>query len=280
MDDWDSADVSTAATAAPVVNQWADEDASDSEAPDAWDAEPEEPKAASADLAPEKKKAITKRALAKKEEEERRLAEKMAAAQLADPNYNAQERERLRRLEEDRDAALAGDLFGSESVKVKDITSDIPGSKAAESNAAAVAAVSSSSSSAVPANASLKAGARIEEAVLDTDADVDKFVADLGKRLEKLGKSAMASKKICKLISSLTEETIKLGVLRMDDVGELKRIMTIKHNDLTTKQKKGDKKGAKVTTAKPVVALARNAFMHGDNFGSHADENGDDYDFI
>jgi hypothetical protein len=66
--------------------------------------------------------------------------------------------------------------------------------------------------------------------------------------------------------------------LRTINVSELKRIMTVKHNELTTKQKKGDKKGAnKTATAKPVVALARNAFMHGDNFGSHADENPDDY---
>jgi hypothetical protein len=208
-----------------------------------------------------------------------------AKAQLDDPNYGHAERERLRRLEEDRDAALAGDLFGSESVRPKDVSSDLPGTVGAKAAAAASSsataassASSSSSSSIVVANAELKVGARIEEAVLDTDADVEKFVSDLGKRLEKLGKSAMASKKIAKLISSLTEETIKLGVLRMDDVGELKRIMTVKHNELTTKQKKGDKKGAnKTAMAKPVVALARNAFMHGDNFGSHADENPDDY---
>ena len=52
-------------------------------APDAWDAEPEEPKKKDGPepLVVEKKKAVTKRALAKKEEEERRLAEKMVTKQ-------------------------------------------------------------------------------------------------------------------------------------------------------------------------------------------------------
>lgn len=155
---------------------------------------------------------------------------------------------------------------------------DTDSSAAASSTGAGAVA---SPSAAVPANALLKAGARIEEVALDTDAEVAKFVLDFGARLEKLGKSALASKKIAKLISSLTDETIKLGVLRTDDVGELKRQMTVKHNDMTAKQKKGDKKGVNAkAAAKPVVALARNAFMHGDNFGSHADENPDDYDFI
>jgi hypothetical protein len=162
-----------------------------------------------------------------------------------------------------------------ESVKPRDATSDLPGS--AKAAAASSSSSSSSSAAAAPAqvgdlgfttgkaevpNAALKVGARIEEVELDTDAQVDKFISELGRRLEKLGKSALASKKIAKIISNLTEETIKLGVLRLDDVGELKRIMTVKHNDMTTKQKKGDKKGAsKAAPAKPTVALARNAFM-------------------
>lgn len=201
---------------------------------------------------------------------------------MADPN-SAAERERLKRLQEERDAALAGDLFGAESIKPKDATSDLPGSKAAT----AAAAASSSDATAiapgtvVASNAALKVGARIEEAILDTDADCDKFISELGRRLEKFGKSALASKKIAKLITGLTEETIKLGVLRIDDVGELKRVMTVKHNDMTTKQKKGDKKGANKAPSKAPVSLARNAFMHGDiDMTSHGDQNGDDYDFI
>lgn len=167
-------------------------------------------------------------------------------------------------MEEDRDAALAGDLFGMDSLKAREATSDLPQLSAAAASAAQAAspsAADSSSSSAIPANAALKAGARIEEAVLDTDKDVDKFVADLGKRLEKLGKSALASKKILKLITGVVDETIKLGVLRLDEVGELKRIANVRHNDMTAKMKKGDKKKPTAAAAKPVVALARNAFM-------------------
>jgi hypothetical protein len=201
------------------------------------------------------------------------ISRAQAKAQLDDPNYGHAEKERLKRLEEARDAALAGDLFGIDAVKPRDATSDLPGS----SKAAAASSSSSSSAAAAPAqvgdlgfttgkaevpNAALKVGARIEEVELETDAQVDKFISELGRRLEKLGKSALASKKIAKVIANLTEETIKLGVLRLDDVGELKRIMTVKHNDMTTKQKKGDKKGAnKAAPAKPTVALARNAFM-------------------
>jgi hypothetical protein len=172
----------------------------------------------------------------------------------------------LRQLELDRDAALAGDLFGAESIKPSTATSDVPKPSAAASSPspAAAAAAPASASRVVPDNAALKAGARLEEAALDTDADVDKFVADLGKRLEKLGKSALASKRIAKLIAGVTEESIKLGVLRMDDVGELKRIMTVKHNDMNAKIKKGDKKKTTAAANKPTVQIARNAFMHGD----------------
>jgi len=291
-DDWESA--ADEVQAAPVVNQWAGEDEDDDAAPDAWDADPEEPKAKGPELqAPEKKKAVTKRALAKKEEEERRLAEKMAAAQRADPNFGAAERERLRKMELDRDTALAGDLFGAESLaKPSEASSDLPqasnsfaaaAAAAEELNpmaAAPAAAASSSAAAAVPANAALKAGARIEEVALDTDADVTRFVSDLGKRIEKLGKTQLSSKKVLSLLTQLVEESVKVGVLRIDEVGELKRIVTVKHNDMNAKIKKGDKKKATAAAAKPVVALARNAFMHGDNFGSHADENPDDYDFI
>lgn len=166
-------------------------------------------------------------------------------------------------MEEDRDAALAGDLFGMDSMKPREATSELPQLSAAAASAAQSASPSAaaSSSSAIPANAALKAGARIEEAVLDTDKDVEKFVADLGKRLEKLGKSSLASKKILKLITGVVDETIKLGVLRLDEVGELKRIANVRHNDLTAKMKKGDKKKPTAAAAKPVVALARNAFM-------------------
>ncbi len=96
---------------------------------------------------------------------------------------------------------------------------------------------------------------------MDTDADVAKFVSDFGKRLEKLGKTQLASKKVLSLLSGLMEESVKLGVLRIDEVGELKRLATVRHNDLNAKVKKGDKKKPAAQAAKPVVALARNAFM-------------------
>ena len=213
-----------------------------------------------------------------------------AAAQLADPNYKAASREELKRLEEERDAALAGDLFGVESIKPREASSDLPGAgakaaassvaAAAASPAPAAAASSSASSAVITPNSLLKAGARLEEAVLDTDADVDRFVADLGRRLEKLGKSALASKKILKLTAGIMDESVKLGLLRLDDVGELKRVVTVKHNDMTAKLKAGGKKKP-ATAAKPAPALARNAFMHGDvDISNHSDQRADDYDFI
>jgi hypothetical protein len=247
-------------------------------APAAWDAEPEEPKEKGPALeAPEKKKAVTKRALAKKEEEERRLAERLAQQQKDDPNFGAAERERLRKMELDRDAALAGDLFGAESMaKPGDASSNLPQASSNNSFAAAAAAAealnplaaaspapaaAAAAASGLPTNAALKAGARVEEVALDTDADVTRFVGDLGKRLEKLGKTQMSSKKVLSLLSQLMEESVKIGVLRLDEVGELKRIVTVKHNDMNAKVKKGDKKKATAAAAKPVVALARNAFM-------------------
>jgi len=275
-----------------VVNQWEGEDEDDADAPDAWDADPEDKPKAAAVTPAEKQKVITKRALAKKEEEERRAAEKQAAAQRNDPNFGAAERERLRKMELDRDAALAGDLFGSDNLRdAKDASSELPGSHAAAlaaaealnpmaAAAAPAAAAASSSNVASISNSALKAGARIEEIALDSDADVAKFVTEFGKRLEKLGKTQMASKKVLSVIVGVMEESVKLGVLRIDEVGELKRLATVRHNDLNAKVKKGDKKKPAAAAAKPVVALARNAFMHGDNFGSHADENPDDYDFI
>jgi hypothetical protein len=283
-------------------------------APDAWDAEPEEkPAKDSTPVLPvEKQKVrserlwsckscdkssarlfttiacacfffcgqvVTKRALAKKEEEERKMAERQAAAARNDPSQAAAERERLRRMEEDRDAALAGDLFGAEHTRTeKDPAGsqvDYQGAEAAAAAAAlnpmAAAAPAPATASAASASAAaaggvvsaalLKPGARIDELVLDTDADVTRFVSDFGKRLEKLGKSALASKKVLALISGVMEEAVKVGVLRVDEVGELKRIATVRHNDMNTKMKKGDKKKVAAAAAKPVVALARNAFM-------------------
>jgi len=279
------------------VNQWEGEDEEEEEVLDSWDAEPEEkPKKSASTIAPpEKQKNATKRALQKKEEEERKLAEKLAAQQLKDPNFAAAERERLRLLEEARDAALAGDLFGAEAIKPKDASSDLPGSSSAA--AAAAPASSSSSSSAVaasvdatavpshassllPSNAALAGGPRLDELPLTTDADVQSSIKILSRRLEKLGKSNLASKKILKLLWGVTEECVKVGVLRMDEVAEIKRLATVKHNELTAKQKKADKKGNKKTENKPTVTLARNAFMHGDDFGGQVDDPTDDYDFI
>jgi len=302
-DDWETA-ADEIVKAPVVINKWAGEDEVEEDAPDAWDAEPEEkPVVAKVSTVPvESQKVIHKRQVAKKEEEERRIAEKQNAANKNDPSHAAAERERLRRMEEDRDAALAGDLFGAEHVRT---ANDVVGSQVDSQGAAAAAAaaalnpmaaavpipaasVSGSNDSAsvvssglvVPAGL-LKPGARIDELILDTDADVQRLILELGKRFEKLGKSVLASKKILNIISGVMEESVKIGVLRMDEVGELKRIVTVRHNDMNTKLKKGDKKKpAAAAATKPVVALARNAFMHGDNFGSHADENPDDYDFI
>ena len=193
---------------------------------------------------------------------------------MEDPNYGAAERERLRRLEAERDAALAGDLFGVEAIKPRDASSDLPGSNksaaasssassaAAAASAAPASAAFSSSSAVVPASL-LKVGARLDEAALETDADVDRFIAELGRRLERLGKSVLASKKILKLTAGIMDESVKLGLLRMDEVGELKRMATVKHNEMTTKLKKGDKKKPTAAAA-AAPKLARNAFMHGD----------------
>ena len=197
---------------------------------------------------------------------------------MNDPNHSAAERERLRRLEEERDAALAGDLFGAESIKAREASSDLPGAAKAASSSS-----SSSSAATIVSPVGFAGGiVNLDSIPLETDGDVDKFVSGVGKRLEKLGKSALASKKIAKLIANITEESIKLGVLRLDDVSELKRIMTVKHNDMTAKAKKGDKKKDAKAAAKPVVQLARNAFMHGDAYDQQTASNDryDDDDFM
>lgn len=81
-------DSDPAPVAVHAANKWDGEDQAEEDVLDSWDAEPEEPKAKSNDPAPEKKKAITKRALAKKEEEERKLAEKMVKAHTCTHTHN------------------------------------------------------------------------------------------------------------------------------------------------------------------------------------------------
>lgn len=206
-----------------------------------------------------------------------------AAARINDPNLAAAERARLKALEESRDAALAGDLFGAESLRPIDASSDLPGSGSASASAASAAAASSPAPAAAPlANDPMKGSMTLSSVALETDADVDRFVSELSKRLEKMGKSVLASKRIARLIMGVTDESAKLGVLRLDDVGELKRQMTVRHTELTNKMKKGDKKGANKQAAKPAPTLARNAFMHGDidTYHASAADNTDDFDFI
>jgi hypothetical protein len=129
---------------------------------------------------------------------------------------------------------------------------------------------------AIPSTLELKGGMRLECAELSTDAQMETFAAELGKRLEKEGKTAQSSARVAKLIKAIIDETAKLGLLRLDDAGEVKRYATVKHNDMTTAAKKVGAKKAPVKAAPTLKAAGKGV----DKFGYGDDDNYADDDFM
>ncbi|ODQ55295.1 translation initiation factor eIF3 subunit [Saitoella complicata NRRL Y-17804] len=125
MSDWENEEVEQDTAAVPTKSKWDDEDASDDDVADAWDAasdsESEKPKSNELAFAPPpKKKGTLKQKIAEKEAARKQAEEEKAARQAAgeysdeeDEEEDPRERaERLRQEEIESDLRNAADLLG------------------------------------------------------------------------------------------------------------------------------------------------------------------------
>jgi len=214
-----------------------------------------------------KPKAISKAKLKKKLEEEILLAQREAEKTESDPTLKLQKKQEEAARVQERDLQLSAALLGfdpEEARRGENLSvQEAPG-----------ADFMSGIGAALPTDLQ-PSGISVESLNILSDTDLDKLNASLIKKVSELQTGSVQSKRLLKFITSLCKACSQ--IMRIDEIAELKRVVTTLHTDKTkTEQsKKGQKKPA--AHVHKVNSGMRNVYDDGSTLD---DANVDDFDFM